>query len=258
MFVGAPLAAVLSGFVGKYLGWRAMYWIAAGLMIALAIVLHFALPNSRSAKKMMSYPQLLGSLWKLLRAEPVVQEVSLLALLVYGSFTAFWVTLSFVLETTPYHYGSEVAGLFGLVGFTGALAALFVGKFADRRDARSATGAALVLTLLAFVVMWLFGQWLLGLIISAILLDVGAQSHLVANETRIYSLEPTAAIRLNTIHMFFFCTGGSLGSALGTFSWSIAKHNGVYGTACLTLIVALGFYALHSKRIRRWRTHVDR
>jgi predicted MFS family arabinose efflux permease len=133
-------------------------------MIALAIVLHFALPNSRSAKKKMSYLQLLGSLWKLFRAEPVVQEVSILALLVYGSFTAFWVTLSFVLETTPYHYQSEVAGLFGLVGFTGALAALFVGKFADRRDARYATGIALVLTLLAFVVMWLCGHWLLGLI----------------------------------------------------------------------------------------------
>jgi predicted MFS family arabinose efflux permease len=253
MFVGAPLAAVLSGFVGKYLGWRAMYWIAAGLMIALALVMHFTLPNGRFAKKKVSYLELLGSLWKLLRSEPILQEVGVLALLVYASFTAFWVTLSFVLEASPYHYGSEVAGLFGLVGFTGAIAALFVGNFADRRDARYATGTALVLALLAFVVMWLFGQWLLGLIISAILLDVGAQSHLVANETRIYSLGSTASIRRNTIHMFFFCIGGALGSTLGTFSWRIAKHNGVYGSVCLMLAVALGFYALHSKRIRKWR-----
>jgi predicted MFS family arabinose efflux permease len=257
LFTGIPLAALLSGFVGKYLGWRAMFWIAAGIMIALAIVLHFALPDSRSTKKKVSYLQLLGSLWKLLRSEPVLQEASILAALVYGSFTAFWVTLSFVLETTPYHYGSDVAGLFGLVGITGAIAALFVGKFADHRDARYATGITLVLTLLAFVVMWLAGHWLIGLIISAILLDAGAQSNLVANEIRIYSLNSKAPILLNTVHIVFYCIGGALGSSLGTYSWSITGHNGVYGTACGMLIVAIGFYALHGKRIRHWRKRLD-
>ncbi len=253
LFIGTPLAAVLSGFVGQYLGWRAMYWIAAGIMIALAIVLQIVLPDSYIAKRRVSYPQLLGSLWKLLRSEPVLQEASVLGILVYGSFNAFWVTISFVLGTAPYHYGSEVAGLFGLVGIAGALVALFVGKFADRRDARYANGAALVVTLLAFVVMWLVGQWLIGLIIGAILLDIGVQSNQVANETRIYGLQSTAWTRLNTIYIFLFCIGGSLGSALGTFSWSIAGHNGMYGTTCLMLIVALSFYALHGKRIREWR-----
>jgi predicted MFS family arabinose efflux permease len=258
LFAGIPLAALLSGFVGKYLGWRAMFWIAAGLMITLAIVLHFVLPDSHSTKKRVSYPQLLGSLWKLLRSEPVLQEASVLAALVYGSFTTFWVTLSFVLQVAPYHYGSDIAGLFGLVGIAGATAALFVGKFADSRDARYATGATLALTLLAFVVMWLSGQWLIGLIISAVLLDMGAQSNLVANEIRIYSLDPTASIRLNTVHIFFYCMGGALGSALGTFSWTIAGRNGVYGSACGMLIVAVSFYVLHSKRMRQWKTRVGR
>jgi predicted MFS family arabinose efflux permease len=253
LFIGTPLAVMLSGFVGQYLGWRAMYWIAAGMMIALAIVLHFVLPDSHVSKRRASYPQLLGSLWKLLCSEPVLQEVSILGILVYGAFNAFWVTISFILGTAPYHYGSEVAGLFGLVGIAGALVALFVGKFADRRDARYANGAALVVTLLAFVVMWLVGQWLISLIIGAILLDVGAQSHEVANETRIYGLESSASIRLYTIYIFLLSMGGSLGSALGTFSWSIAGRNGMYGTACLMLIAALSFYALHGKRIRQWR-----
>ena len=128
----------------------------------------------------MSYPQLLSSLWGLLRSEPVLQEISILGFLVYGSFTVFWVTLSFILETPPYHYGSDVVGLFGLVGIAGALAALFVGKFADRRDARYANGVALAVMLLSFVVMWLTGQKLIGLIIGALLLDLGAQSHLAA------------------------------------------------------------------------------
>jgi predicted MFS family arabinose efflux permease len=253
IFISAPLAVALSGFVGQYLGWRAMYWIAAGITTTLAIVLHFSLPNSCTTKAKVNYLQLIGSLWKLLRSEPVLQEVVTMSFLVYGAFNAFWVTLSFVLSKAPYHYGSEIVGLLGLVGITGALAALFVGKFADRRDARHLTGAALVLTLISFVVMWLAGQWLIGLIIGTILLDVGAQSHEVANETRIYSLPSTAWTRLYTIHIFFYCLGGSLGSALGTLGWRLARQNGVYGSACLLLLVALGFYALHTKRIRGWR-----
>lgn len=259
LFVGTPLAAVLSGFVGQYLGWRVMYWIAAGIMIALAIVLHFMLPNNHSARKTtVSYPQLLGSLWKLLRSEPVLQEISVLGVLVYGSFNAFWVTLSFILARAPYHYGSEVAGLFSLVGIAGALIALFVGKCADHRDARFANGAALVVTLLAFAVIWFAGQWLIGLIIGAILLDVGVQSHQVANEARLYTLQSTAWTRLNTTYIFLYCIGGSLGSVLGPLSWRIAKQNGVYGAASLMLIAALGFYVIHYKRIRQWRKSQNR
>jgi predicted MFS family arabinose efflux permease len=251
--VGTPLATILSGFVGEHLGWRAIFWIAAAMMIVLAVVLRFLLPDDHSAKSEVSYPQLLGSLWGLLRSEPVLQEVSILGILVFGSFTVFWVTLSFILETPPYHYGSDVVGLFGLVGIAGALAALFVGRFADRRDARYANGVALAVILLSFVVLWLTGQRLLGLIIGAFLLDLGAQSNQAANEARIYSLDPAAWNRLNTIYILMFCLGGSLGSVLGAFGWSIARWNGVYGIACFMLLVALGFYVLHGKRIRRWR-----
>jgi predicted MFS family arabinose efflux permease len=246
--VGTPLASILSGFVGEHLGWRTMYWIAAAMMIVLAVVLRFLLPNDRSAKSEVSYPQLLGSLWGLLRSEPVLQEISIFGILVFGSFTVFWVTLSFILETPPYHYGSDVVGLFGLVGIAGALAALFVGKLTDRIDARYANGVALVV-----IVMWLTGQRLIGLIIGALLLDLGAQSNLVANEARLYSLHAAAWNRLNTIYILMFCLGGALGSALGAFGWSIAKWDGVYGIACFMLLVALGFYVLHGKRIRQWR-----
>ena len=251
--IGTPLATILSGFVGAHLGWRTMYWIAAAMMIVLAVILRFLLPDDRSAKSEVSYPQLLGSLWGLLRSEPVLQEVSILGILVFGAFSVFWVTLSFILETPPYHYGSDVVGLFGLVGIAGALAALFVGRFADRRDARYANGVALAVILLSFIVMWLTGQKLLGLIIGAFLLDLGAQSNQAANEARIYTLNPAAWNRLNTLYILMFCLGGSLGSVLGAFSWSIARWNGVYGIACFMLLVALGFYILHGKRIRQWR-----
>jgi predicted MFS family arabinose efflux permease len=253
VLVGTLLANVVGGFVGEYLGWRAMYWIAAGLMIILGIVLYFLLPHDRSTKSEVSYLRLLGSLWQLFCSEPVMHEISVIGILIYAAFNVFWVTLSFFLETPPYHYGSNIVGLFGLVGMVGALAASFVGNFADHKDARYANAIALPMILLSFVVMWLTGRWLVGLIIGAILLDLGVQSSHIANEARIYTLDPAAWNRLNTIYIFMFSLGGSLGCVLGTISWSIAKWNGVCGMGCLMLGVALGFYAFNGKRIRQWR-----
>jgi predicted MFS family arabinose efflux permease len=258
MLVGTLLANTISGFVGEYLGWRMMYWIAAAMIIMLAIVLRLALPSDRSAKSKVSYLKLLNSLWKLLLSEPVLQEISLIVILVYGSFSAFWVTLSFFLETPPYHYGSNVVGLLGLVGIAGASAASFVGKFADRRDARHANAVALPVILLSFVTMWFIGQWFIGLIIGAVLLDLGTQSSQVANQTRIYTMDPAAWNRLNTIYIFMFSIGTSLGCMVGTLAWGIAKWNGVCSIASLMLAVAFGFYIFHGKRIRQWKESLQR
>ncbi|TMC24007.1 MAG: MFS transporter [Chloroflexi bacterium] len=242
LFLGAPLAGILSGFIGKHFGWRTMYWIATTVMIILAVVLRLLLPADRSDKKELHYLELLGSLWGLLRSEIVLQEVSILSFLVYGAFNAFWVTLSFSLSSSPYHFGSDVVGLFGLLSIVGPLVGLFVGKFTDHGDARYASGIALVVIFLSFVFMWFVSQWLIGLLVGTILLSIGVQSSLVANETRIYRLHSGAWNRLNSIHIFLFVMGGSLGSMLGTLSWSIAKRDGVYATACLLMLVALGFY----------------
>lgn len=251
LFIGPPLAGLLSGVVGEHLGWRTMYWIASAVMVMLALVLRLLLPDDRSDKKEFRYFQLLGSLWGLLRSEIVLQEVSCLSFLVYGAFNAFWVTLSFSLSTSPYHYGSDVVGIFSLVSIVGPLVGLWVGRFTDHGDARYASGMALVLALLSLVIMWFVTQWLIGLLVGTVLLSIGVLSTLVANETRIYRLQAGAWNRLNSIHIFLFVAGGSLGSMLGTLSWSIARRDGVYAVASLMILVALGFYVLHGKRLKK-------
>jgi predicted MFS family arabinose efflux permease len=156
----------------------------------------------------------------------VLREACLFGGLVFGSFSFFWVTLVFFLETPPYHYGSEVAGLFGLVGIVGALAASITGKIADRIDARIITGVMIVVTLVAFILFWLVGQWLWGLIIGVILLDLGAQGAHISNQVRIYSLDPQARSRLNTVYMVCYFIGGSLGSILVQVRGSSCEKTG--------------------------------
>ena len=46
LLIGILAARTVSGLVGEYLGWRAMYEIAAVLMVALALALKELLPRS--------------------------------------------------------------------------------------------------------------------------------------------------------------------------------------------------------------------
>jgi predicted MFS family arabinose efflux permease len=247
LLIGILLARVVSGFVGAYLGWRAMYWIAAVMMLALIPVLRLLLPREQP-RPSISYSPLLRSLWELIRKEPVLRETSIFGALAFGAFSVFWVTLVFFLATPPYHYGSEVAGLFGLAGIAGALVASFVGRLADRINARIITGVMLVVTIVAFLLFWLVGQWLWGLIIGVILLDLGTQGTHISNQTRIYRLNAAARSRLNTVYMVSYFIGGSLGSLLGAYGWDIGRWNGVCAAGILMLVVALVVYAVGSLR----------
>lgn len=247
LLIGILLARTVSGFVSAHLGWQAMYWIAAAMMIVLAVVMRLTLPIDRP-RSTMSYPRLLRSLWQLVREEPILREASVLGALAFGAFSAFWVTLAFFLETPPYHFGSDVVGVFGLVGVVGALAASLVGKLSDRMDARRINGFALIIVLLSFVIFWLTGQFLWGLIIGVILLDFGVQANQVSNQTRVYSLHPDKRNSLNSVYMVTYFIGGSLGSMLGTYGWSFAHWTGVCAVSIVLMLVGLAFYFLNSRR----------
>ncbi len=249
LLIGILLARTVSGFVGAHFGWRAMYWIAAIMMVILAVTLRVLLPKEEP-RTSMSYPRLLRSLWGLLRTEPVIRETGMFGALVFASFSVFWVTLVFFLGTPPYHYGSEVAGLFGLVGVVGALAASNVGKLADRINPRIITGIMIGVALTSFLTFWVFGHMLWGLILGVILLDLGTQGAHISNQARVFSLKAEARSRLNTIYMVSYFIGGSVGSLLGAYGWSIARWNGVCAVGTLLLVVALMIHIVRGKTAR--------
>jgi predicted MFS family arabinose efflux permease len=240
LLIGILLARTFSGFLGARFGWRAVYAIAAGMMLLLLIFVQFLLPRSEPRVR-LSYAGLLRSIAHLFREHQALRESALLGATFFCAFSAFWTTLIFLLETPPYHYGSQVAGLFGLVGMAGALGAPLVGRFADRRGPRPAIGIALVLVFLSYLILIAFGKSLVGLIAGVLLLDFSVQAGHVSNQTRIYGLAPEARSRLNTVYMVCYFAGGAIGSVLGAWSWRLAGWSGV---CCLGLsVMAFGLLA---------------
>ncbi len=245
LLIGILLARTVSGFVGANFGWRSMYWIASVLMILLALALSKLLPKSQPTLR-VPYLKLMQSLFELIR-QPVLQEASLAGAMSFAAFSAFWSTLVFLLAQPPYHYGSEVAGLFGLVGVVGAAAAPLVGKLADRRSPKLTVALGLAITTISFLVFWWQGHQLVGLIFGVILLDLGVQTTMVSNQARIYSLPPEAHSRLNALYIMFYFLGGALGSFLGAYAWSRWQWNGVCAVSLLMLAIAFTTFFKRSR-----------
>ena len=249
LLIGILAARVLAGAVGAVLGWRAMFAIAALLMIALAAALHRLLPPAPPPAATMPYPALLRSLGTLARQEPVLRDAAAIGALVFVGFSAFWTTLAFRLELAPLHYGSTVAGLFGLVGVVGASAAPLVGRLADRSSPRDTVGIGLAVLALSYVLFLLFGHTIAGLVAGVILVDAGMQVVGVSNQARIYRLAEGAHSRLNTVYMVAYFAGGSVGSALGVWAWGRWRWTGVCVVALAAVALAIARYARGRRRL---------
>ncbi|MQU35174.1 MFS transporter, partial [Pseudomonas helleri] len=129
LLLGILLARTVAGALSSAGDWRSIYLLAAGLMFISAISLFFALPNHHHSAG-LSYPKLLGSVFKLFVEEPVLRLRSVLGLLTFSLFALFWTPLAFLLAVPPYNYSDGVIGLFGLAGAVGAVAANWAGRMA--------------------------------------------------------------------------------------------------------------------------------
>ena len=183
LLIGILAARTVSGVVGGSLGWRTMYGIAAVVMVALAVSLKGLLPRSQPEGLGVMYFGLLRSIGGLLRDEPVLASV--------------------VPSRGDELRGLQrlLVGLFGLAGIVGALAAPLAGRFADRRSPRWTIGAGLACILLSYAVLYEFGGTVCGMVVGVILLDLGAQSAHVSNQSQIYAIRPEARSRMNTAYM---------------------------------------------------------
>ncbi|WP_207432246.1 MFS transporter [Sabulibacter ruber] len=243
LLIGILLSRTVSGFVGAHLGWRAMFFIAAGMMLLLWLILYFLLPEVHPNFK-GTYKNLMKSLVHLIRDQPMLRLVSLRGALCYACFGAFWTTLVFLLEEPPFNAGSDVAGLFGLIGAAGALAAGYMGRLSDKGNAFTVTTITIGLLVLSYVVFGFSSRSIIGLVIGVILMDLGVQATHISNQAFIFSILPEARNRLNTVYMVTYFIGGASGTFLASHAWHLWKWNGVVAMGLLFSGLALLLHLL--------------
>lgn len=235
LLIGILLSRTVSGFIGAQFGWRYVFVFGAMMMGILFTLVGFFFPRDYPTAK-VKYKELILSLFELFKKQKEVREAAVNGFFMFGSFSAFWTSLIFLLASPTYRLGAKEAGLLGLVGVAGALVAPYVGKIADHRNPNFTIGIGTILSFVAYIVFALFGQSMIGLIVGVLIIDIGNQTSQVSNQTKIQNLKAEYRSRNNTLYMFSYFMGGATGSFLSSMMW---QHHGWLGVCAVGLVFQL-------------------
>ena len=246
LLIGILGSRFISGLVGEHFGWQTIYYVAAILMVILFILLDLKLPRLHPTYK-DSYLKLMRSIGYYFKSEPSLRLAALRGALSFGALSVFWTTLTFLMEDN-FGYGSGVTGTFGLIGIIGALAAAYVGKLNDRMNRHKIIIMAITLSILSWLIFLWSGQFIIGIVIGVILVDLGQQALHITNQNIIFSKNPEARNRVNTVYMVSFFIGGALGTSAGAYVWEQFQWIGVALLGLSLSITTLTVHLIFSKR----------
>ncbi|MCM2439427.1 MFS transporter [Agrobacterium vitis] len=238
ILIGILLARTVSGTISDLWGWPFVFWFAAALTIAIGTALALWLPRVQPTTD-LSYPRLIGSLWTLVRTHSFLRQAVAVQFLIFAAFIGFWSNLSLLLIEPPYQLGGTAVGLLALVGVAGALVAPIAGGLADRRGPAVVVSIGAALVVIAFAIFGFCQGSLVSLIIGILVMDLAVQSSQVANQARVYALDPTARSRLNTVFMATMLLGGAVGAGLGGAAYAEWGWTGTCAFGALSAGLAL-------------------
>jgi predicted MFS family arabinose efflux permease len=250
ILIGILAARVFSGYIADWFGWKYVYGISAVMVLFTALLMYFNLPDVRTQFS-GNYGQLLKSTLLQAKRFPVLRRTALLGALVFGVFCSFWTTLTFHLSGPPFYYHPDTIGLFGILAIGGALLAPVFGKLADKGNPARSQVLTVILILISVLFLKMLPYNLISIIIAVLLLDIGVQATQVTNIATIYSLDPVAHSRINTVYMTSYFIGGAVGTFAGVQCWRIGGWSLVSWQlllwSFLALLIAIGNLKKFSK-----------
>jgi predicted MFS family arabinose efflux permease len=247
LILGILVSRTVSGLLADALGWRAVFAVAAGLLVLLAAAMSRAIPRLPQ-RASAPYGRLLWSVLTAVARRRQVRVTMVVGAAAMSVFTIFWTGLTFLLAAEPYGFSTTQIGLVSLVGVAGAVAALRAGRLFDRGLSIPGIGVGLSVTLVALVVAGLGGRHLLVVLVAVGLLSIGIQSAQVLLQTRMLSIDPEARSRLNTAFVVGNFVGGAVGSALAGALWPVGGWSALMVAAACLVGVALTVWTVHRRR----------
>ena len=231
IMTGIVSARAISGYIGEWWGWRSMFFIVAAMMLmGLIVTLHMMPQGSVSFQG--TYRQLMRTVGRIFISQPRIRLYSLRPAMSFACMMCIWSCMAFHVAQPPFYAGSHAVGMLSLCGIAGALGASVVGKYVASVGILPMSVVGSLSQLVAWLIAWQFGYTYLGLIVTIILADLGAQCLQIANQSGCLKQLPEATNRVNTIFMTIFFIGGSLGTLGSGFGWSIAGWTGVCVAGC--------------------------
>ncbi len=234
LLMGIMLARPVASFIAQAASWHAVFFLSAGAMVVLGLLLGVALPPRRPAAT-LPYGRLLASMAHLARTSLVLRRRALYHAAMFGAFSVFWTTAPLRLAQ---EFGLSQSGiaLFALAGVAGAIASPIAGRLADAGHGRVATFLAMGCAITAFALSRAGAPGsttaLAAMVAAGIVLDFGVTTNLVVGQRAIFSLGDAVRSRLNGLYMATFFGGGAIGSAFGGLAFA---HAGWPGAAWLGL-----------------------
>lgn len=233
---GILLSRPLASAITAYGSWRMVFFLSAGLMAVLALLLSRKLPF-RKPEAGHHYGTLMLTLFGLPRRFVVLRQRAVYQAACFCGFSMFWTGAPLVLM---HQFGLTQRGIavFALVGAAGALSAPVAGHLADRGYSRVTTIICLLGVPVAFAIAWA-GVALHAVAVMAlggVVLDAATQTSLVLGQRAIYMLAPELRSRVNGMFMALFFLGGASGSAI---TGEVLAHGGWHALCVLGALLAL-------------------
>lgn len=126
LVTGIVSARAVSGYIGEWFGWRAMFFIVAGLMLTGLLITLRMMPQV-SLTFHGTYRQLMHTVGSIFVSHPRIRLYSLRPAMSFASMLCIWSCMAFHLAQPPFNAGSDVVGMLSLCGVVGAIAASGIG-----------------------------------------------------------------------------------------------------------------------------------
>ncbi|WP_228747485.1 MFS transporter [Bradyrhizobium sp. BR 10289] len=247
---GVLLARFASGTLADIGGWRLVYLVSAGLMLAMAATLLRVLPRAPQAVlSRSSYLALLRSTAALFVEERIVRERAMFAFLIFANLNVFWNAIVLPLAAPPISLSHTTIGALGIAGVAGALAARNAGRFADLGWGQRTTGLSLLLMLAAWAPIACLDTSLWLLLAGVMMLDFAIQAVHVTSQSLMVAARPDAASRLVGGYMVFYSIGSATGAIASTLVYAMAGWIGVCALGAGISAAALLVWVITASRI---------
>ncbi|KAA1478166.1 MFS general substrate transporter [Dentipellis sp. KUC8613] len=236
--LGIVIARVIAGIIAEFASWRIVYFMAIGVQYALCVALYLMVPDYPPKSKDMTYFGILWSMAKLAVTEPRLIQTYLIFLASDACYIDFWVTLTFILGQSPYHYSTLVIGLFGLIGLFGVSMAPFTGRFIDGLVPwHSALLGTLLMTVFWVVQTAAAGVSMAAIVVVCLGLDYAITMQQLSLMASVLSIDEAARSRMNSIMILSNFAGQLIGVPTSTkvyveHGWRAAAG---YGLGCMGL-----------------------